>query len=1122
MFKQSIKQLGFIFLVLSLALSNLSIALAQPARVTLNLTQYVDPFIGTDDGNSPNPVGGGAGGSTVPGAIVPFGGIQISPDTNTASPSGYRHADSIVQDLSVTHFNGAGCSNNEAINTQPVVGGLTNSPGNSWDTYNLTKSAETANPGYYKATLMRNSNSVVTELTATARTGMAKFTYPSTNDATILISASRSATGDRSGSLTINGSEITGQATVGGFCGSSNVYTIYYDIKFDQTPRAFGTFLGSTLSNSSTSVSGTQSGAWVTFNTQSNAVVQMKVAVSYVSIANAQANMNSENSAWSFSTIQTNASNAWNTVLNRIQVTGGTTDNLKQFYTALYRVYSNPNVSSDVNGQYMGFDNAVHTAATGRTIYQNYSGWDIYRSWAALAALTAPEANDIAESMVLDGQQGGALPRWSDQHKEDFIMPGDPGPIIIASLYAFGARNFNATSALSIAYNGATNGNAVRGGQSQLNSTHYLDSASESLEMNASDFAIAQLAKALDDTAKYNTMMTHSQWWINVFNTTHNYVSKHNYDGTWVTPLDPASDTNFVEGNAAQYTWMVTHNYSNLFNLMGGKQTAIQRLDHLFTEVNAGLSRPYFYIGNEPEHNQPWAYNFAGAPWGAQSAVRRVMQGAFNSTSGGLPGNDDLGASSAWFVWAALGLYPVTPGADTLALHGPLFTSATITKPNGSIIQINGTGAGDNAPYVQSLTVNGVSTTRTYLVYNDVANGATLNFSMGTSPNKNWGISASDAPPSFNDGWTPPASAPNLGANLALGKAASSTACAAAESADKAFDGAIVNNSKWCSLTSPYWLQVDLGANQTVSSFVIKHAALGGELSGWNTSAYNIQTSTDNVNWTTRVNVSGNLSTRTYDTISPVTARYVKLNITTPTNNGNTAARIYEFEVYGSGSTAPAGYTYCADENGTCSFSGTASVAYGASGSFNYGTFTNSAGCNNTTFGGDPDPGIVKACYYQIAGGPTSTPTRTPTVGPSATPTRTPTSTPTPLSASWTNCANEGSTCSFSGTLVVRYGANSSYYYRTATNSIACDNTTFGGDPIPNTVKHCDTSPQPPNNGWTSCASENGTCSFSGTKAVAYGANGTFYYQNATSSIACNNATFGDPIPNTAKTCYYK
>jgi predicted alpha-1,2-mannosidase len=899
----------------SFYIAGLILSISAPAHAALNLTQYVDPFIGTDDGNSPNPVGGGAGGSTVPGAVVPFGGIQISPDTNTASPSGYRHADSIVQDISMTHFNGAGCPNNEAINVQPVVGALSNSPGNSWDTYDLTKSAESASPGYYKANLSRNGSTIVTELTATARTGMLKLTYPSTTQATILISASRSATGDRSGTLTINGSEITGRSTVGGFCGSSNTYPIYYVIRFDQTPTGHGTWQGGSITANGGSVNAAQSGAYVTFNTSANAVVQMKVAVSYVSIANAELNMNSENAAWAFATIRTNAGNAWNTVLNRIQVTGGTADNLKQFYTALYRVNINPNVASDVNGQYMGFDNAVHTVPAGHSVvYQNYSGWDIYRSWAALAALTAPEASDIAESMVLDGQQEGSIPRWSDQNKEDFVMPGDPGSIIVASLYAFGARNFETASALDIMYHGATVSSPVRGVQPQLNSTHYLENVSESLEMNAADFAIAQFAKALGDTAKYNTMMTHSQWWINVFYPVTNYITKHNYDGTWVTPLDPASETNFTEGNAAQYTWMVTHNYASLFNLMGGKQTAIQRLDHLFTQVNAGLSLPYFYIGNEPEHNQPWAYNFTGAPWGAQAAVRKVMKGAYNSTSGGLPGNDDLGATSAWFVWAALGLYPVTPGADTLALHGPLFTSTTLTMPNGHVLQINGAGAGDSSPYIQSVSVNGAApTTHTYLTYRDIASaGATLDFTMGASANKSWGINDADAPPSFNDGWTPPAAAPVLGTNLALGKPATgSSACAASESAANAVDGILMNNSKWCSLTSPYWLEVDLGSNQTVSAFVIKHAALGGENTAWNTGAYNIQTSTDNVNWTTRANVSGNQSSRTYHPISAVTARYVRLNITTPTTNGDSAARIYEFEVYG----ATTGVTFYQDIN---------------------------------------------------------------------------------------------------------------------------------------------------------------------------------------------------------------
>jgi predicted alpha-1,2-mannosidase len=880
-------------------LVGLSAPLASAA--TLELTQFVDPFIGTDDGNSPHPVGGGAGGSTVPGAVVPFGGIQISPDTNTASPSGYRHADNVVQDISMTHFNGAGCANNEAINVQPVVGALSSSPGNSWDTYNLTKSAETATAGYYKATLSRNGSSIVTELTATARTGMLRFTYPSTNQATILISASRSATGDRSGSLTINGSEITGQATVGGFCESPNVYTIFYDIRFDQVPTGHGTYQGGTLSPNSGSVNGAQSGAFVTFNTAGNAVVQMKVAVSYVSIANAQQNMNTENAGFAFSTVQANARNAWNTVLNRVQVTGGTTDDLKQFYTALYRVNMNPNISSDVNGQYRGFDNVVHVVPPGHSaVYQNYSGWDIYRSWAALVGLTDPEASDIAESMVLDGQQGGAIPRWSDQNKENFIMNGDPGPIIVSSLFAFGARNFETRSALDLMFNGATNGNSVRGVQPQLNSMHFIENVSESLEMNASDFAIAQFARALGDNAKYDVMIAHSQWWINVFFPVTSYVTKHNANGSWVTPLDPAAEVNFTEGNAAQYTWMVTHNYASLFNLMGGKQTAIQRLDHLFTQVNAGLTLPFFYIGNEPEHNQPWAYNFAGQPWGTQSAVRRVIQGAFNSSSGGLPGNDDLGATSAWFVWASLGLYPVTPGADTLALHGPLFSSAAITMPNGRILQINGAGAGDAAPYVQGVVVNGAATTHTFVTYRDIANGGTLSFTMGTSPNKSWGINAADAPPSFNDGFLPPAPAPDLGRNLALGRPATGSAtCAPSESAAMAFDGVLMNNSKWCSLVSPSFLQVDLGSNQTVAAFMIKHAALGGENTGWNTSAFNLQTSTDGVTFTTRVSVTGNQFSRTFHSINPVTARFVRLNVTTPTSVGDPATRIYELEVYG-------------------------------------------------------------------------------------------------------------------------------------------------------------------------------------------------------------------------------
>lgn len=892
----------------TLILSQATAAHAR-AAATQNLVQYVNPFVGSAPSNAPNPVGGGSGGSTYPGAVVPFGMVQFSPDTPNASPQGYLYSDTTINEFSVTHFDGAGCNNNDDIPIMPITGSLSASPGTSWSSYSsaFTKSNESAAPGYYKTKLDKYNTQV--ELTATTRTGMAKFTYPNTTQATVLLNSSLSATGSRSGSVSISGSQVTGHVTAGGFCGSSKTYQIYYAAQFDQTPTSTGTWSGSTITAGSTSVTGTNTGGYLTFNTSSNAVVQMKIALSYVSIANAQQNLSTENPNWDFATTQSNASTTWNTMLNRVQVSGTSTTDLTEFYTALYHTVQSPNVASDVNGQYMGFDGAVHTAS-GMTVYQNYSGWDIYRSWTALVSMIAPtEMTDIIKSMVLDGQQGGELPKWSQETNEDFIMTGDPGPIIVSSAYAFGIHNFDTATALTLMNNAGSNPNAtaqgspIRGNLSTYISHNYIPGdASDSLEYSASDFAIAQFAKALGNTSDYNTYMSHAQWWENVFNPTTSYINPRNSDGSWILPLDPTSDSNFTEGNAAQYTWNVTYNLQSLINLMGGNATAIQRLNHLFTQVNAGLSLPYYYIGNEPEFATPWAYSYAGDPSGTQGAVRSVMNGAYTAAPGGLPGNDDLGATSAWFVWAALGLYPATPGADTLVLHGPLFTSETVQLAGGNTLQINGAGAGDGNQYVQGLTVNGTATDQDWLHYSDIANGGTLNFTMGSSASS-WG-STSTTPPSFNDGFTPPATAPNLGTNLALNKTTTSSAtCASTETSANAVDGVLKGNSKWCSGASPSFLEVDLGSTQTVGTFVLKNAALGGETSAWNTNTYTIQLSTDNTNWTTPVSVSNNQASRVVNSITPQQARYVKLNVTKPTNTTDTATRLYEFEVYAAGAS---------------------------------------------------------------------------------------------------------------------------------------------------------------------------------------------------------------------------
>ncbi|GJF31068.1 alpha-1,2-mannosidase [Kitasatospora sp. NE20-6] len=872
-----------------------------------DLTQYVDPFIGTDDSNAPNPVGGGAGGSTYPGAVVPFGGVQFSPDTPTASPSGYRNSDTTIEDFSLTHFDGAGCQNNEDLPLLPVTGALGSSPGTNWTGYasGYTKSNESASPGFYKNRLDRYATSV--ELTATTRTGMGRLTYPSSTTSQLLINTSRSATGNRSGSVKVNGSEVTGSVTAGGFCGSSKTYQIYFDIRFDRAPSGFGTWSGSTVNAGSASTSGTNTGAYVTFDTTGSQAVQFKVALSYVSIANAQADLVAENNGWDFGAVRSAAGTAWNQILDRARVTGGSSTDLKKFYTSLYHVFQSPNIASDVNGDYRGFDGAVHNSS--RPVYQNYSGWDIYRSWAALIALIAPtEASDIAKSMVLDGQQGGLLPKWSQQTNEDFVMTGDPGPIIIGSMYAFGTRGFDTAAALSLmkksSEGGTTQGSPIRGRQSTYTSLHYLPGApSDSMEYSASDFAVAQFAKALGNTADHATYMTRAQWWRNTYSPESGYTQPRNSDGTWTWPLNPASQSNFTEGNAAQYTWMVPYDFADLINGMGGRQTAVQRLDHHFTQVNAGQSLPYYYIGNEPEHGVPWAYNYARNPAGASAAVRKVMTESFTTGAGGLPGNDDLGATSAWYVWAALGLYPSTPGADTLAVHGPSFPSVLLQRPGGNIT-INSAGTGS---YVQELKVNGTATNHNYLRYPDVAGGATLDFTMGGAPSASWGTGASDVPPSFQDGATAVPTAPELGTNLAQGRTTSSSAaCATAEAGDKAVDATLKNNSKWCSQAAGATLQVDLGSAQTVASVVLKHAGLGGESTGWNTGGFQVQTSTDGTNWSTAATVTGSRSSRTYTPFAARTARYVRVVVTAATNTaGNTATRIYELEAYNSGPAAP-------------------------------------------------------------------------------------------------------------------------------------------------------------------------------------------------------------------------
>jgi predicted alpha-1,2-mannosidase len=887
----------------------------------------VDPFIGTDDSNSPHPVPGGAGGSTFPGAAAPFGMLQWSPDTPTASPSGYRHRDRRIEGFSVTHFNGAGCPNNEDLPVLPVIGAPTASPGHAWSAYvpGFSHDRERASPGYYAVTL---DSGIAVELAAARRSGMARLRYPATARATLLFDVSHHATGQRPGAVEIGGPDrLSGYVTGGNFCGSSGTFRLYYAVAFDRPFAATGTWDDRGMTPGSRAGHGTPAGAWVTFDTRTERQVRMKIGLSYVSVANAQQNLEAELPHWRFDDVRAATAASWDTLLRRVQVAGATAEQRRALYTALYRVFLDPTVASDVNGQSLGYDDIVRQ--TDHPVYQNYSGWDIYRSWIQLVAVLAPEVTgDILRSMVEAGQQLGHLPKWTHQNREAGVMNGDPGTLIVASGHAFGVGDFDARAALAVMNRSASEvaRGARHGVAAYLRHGYLPDDPSTTLEETSADFALAQLARALGDAPLYNSFATRAQYWRNTFNPGTGYVQPRAPEGSWRLPLDPGSERHFVEGNAAQYTWMIPYDLRGLFDQLGGDAAAVARLDDLFRELNAGTNRPHFYMGNEPQFATPWAYNFAGAPWKTQQVVRRIVAESFNAGPGGLPGNDDLGATSSWLVWAMLGLYPAVPGTDILAVHGPLVPQVTLALAHGRTVRL--VGARPDRPYVHRMTIDGKPSTRSWLRWAELARGATVAFEMGASPDSSWGSARADAPPSFD--------AP--GVNLALHKPATgSRPCAPATSAAGAVDGSVAGeqngwcsdeahpwlqvdlgvempvagflikhagirggstSDKWCSHGDRKWLQVDLGGPQPIDKVVVKHAGAGGESPAWNTRDFAVQASLDARDWRKIVEVVGNTASVTEHPLRAVPARYLRLDVVTPTSNTNKAARIYEMEAY--------------------------------------------------------------------------------------------------------------------------------------------------------------------------------------------------------------------------------
>jgi predicted alpha-1,2-mannosidase len=783
-------------LALFLVPSGIARADAAPAATRLPLAAtdpaaLVDPFIGTGNGGK---VAGDV--DTFPGAAVPFGMLTWSPTTPSRPAGGdYAYKDSTILGFSLTHISGPGCSAAGEVPILPTTGAIGMRPDTASEPFEHAH--EHAVPGAYQVTLAPGTPSAIdASLATTMRTGIGRFRFPATSRANFVIKVSDAQMHSQAAAVRIIGDrEVAGMETSGHFCGSASDATLYFVARFDQPFRAFGTWQGAAVRPGSRASAGGDTGAWVSFDATRQRAVTLKVAISYVSEADAWANLRAEDAGWNLAAVAAGARADWNGLLSRIVVDGGTHDQQVQFYSALYHVLLHPNVFSDVNGEYVGFDFAVHHLPAGQAWqFANFSGWDIYRSEIPLLALLAPHrVGDMVRSLLNDQAQGRWLPKWGYDNDYTGVMNGDPADAIIAEAYAFGARGFDAHKALAAMVRGATRtsdpstwsgGYVERPNLRDYERLGYVPgNASETLEYAVADFAVARLAQSLGDSATHATFLARSQDWQNIFDGQARfrgyagYVEPRAEDGSFASDsgfeIRPRrfGQSGFEEGNTIQYTWMVPQDLHGLIEAMGGNGNAVARLDTLFTELNVGPDQPYYWAGNEPALTMPWIYDYAGAPYRAQAVVHRLITDVYADTPGGEPGNDDLGAMSSWLAWAYLGVYPETPGAPVLVLGAPVFSRATLHLANGRQVVISAPGASTRS-YVAGLTIDGTPWTRDWVPVSrftgpsgaaQAAGGSTtLAFTMRDTPDRSWAASADDEPPSFAAG---PITLPGAGAH---------------------------------------------------------------------------------------------------------------------------------------------------------------------------------------------------------------------------------------------------------------------------------------------------------------------------------------------------------------------
>lgn len=713
------------------------------------LTSYVNPFIGTD-----------AHGHTYPGAALPFGFMQLSPDTRLDGWDGcsaYHFSDSLVYGFSHTHLSGTGVSDYADILFMPTTGkpllyrGSAQEYEKGYASF-FQKKNETAQAGFY-ATLLDKYN-IAVELTATERAGFQKYIFPKSEQANIILDLQHRDEVLDSYLKVVSNNQIEGYRHSKAW---ANHQQIYFVAQFSKPFDSFGIALNDTLLENTNELNAKNIKAFFQFKTKEKEQILVRIGISAVDIEGARKNLQAEIDHWDFEKTKKQASDKWNTELSKIKVTSNNNIHKEIFYTSLYHSFLNPNLFTDVDGRYRGRDLEVHKTEN-FTNYTVFSLWDTYRALHPLFTLVQQErTNDFVQTFLTQYQQGGLLPVWEFSANETFCMIGYHSVPVIVDAYIKGIRNFDAQKALEAMKHSATQNHygldAYQSlGYIPINQEH--ESVSKQLEYAYDDWCIAQMAKALNDTTTYNQYISRAQYYKNLFDPQTGFM-RPKVNGSWLTPFDAREvNFNYTEANAWQYSFYVPQDISGLMSAMGGKEAFTQKLDALFSEKSAttGRSQPditgligQYAHGNEPSHHMAYLYNYASKAWKTQEKIHQITKELYTNKPDGLSGNEDCGQMSAWYVLSSMGFYPVTPASDTYAIGTPLFDVVKLhagKKP--FVIKANNLSA-DNF-YIQSAKLNGEVYNKSYIKHQTLIDGGELIFEMGNKPNTQWASSENETP----------------------------------------------------------------------------------------------------------------------------------------------------------------------------------------------------------------------------------------------------------------------------------------------------------------------------------------------------------------------------------------